>query len=270
MAVRSVSHAFEGHRYGANRPSRPAQLSEASLNVLSGGVDPQKIDEMSHQSAMALLHRVHESQDPELVKRVLTLVDTEGVDIIAELWEKSEPDSLPGIMWRLYLLRSWMRSNSDLLTRFWTIGEPAGGAASAIAGINEYPTPKDIADTADSILSGAFTGDFAVALERASTFTGVISRGMESLALRWTKELPTYVSDDDPSAALRPRTADSSKENGNRDRGERNSEKNSEKNAALRQRRAEIGRLRAACARLSQTSRDFHAGAQLWKQGKLE
>lgn len=256
MTVRSVQHAFEGHRYGARRPARPAQLSEESLNVLSSGVDPQQVDEMSHQSALALLHRVHASANPELVSRVLTLVDREGVDIIAELWAKSEPDSLPGMMWRLYMLRSWMQSGSDTLTRFWNLGEPAEGAASAIAGIDEYPTPTDIAKTADSILSGAFTGDFAVALDRASTFTNVIARGMESLALRWTKQLPSSLADDDPRQALQTQEA-------------RQAEHEARANARVRERMSQITRLRSTAARLEQTSRDFHEGANEWRNGKL-
>ena len=37
------------------------------------------------------------SEDPAVVERVLTLVETVGVDEIAELWSDAEPDSLPGV-----------------------------------------------------------------------------------------------------------------------------------------------------------------------------
>ena len=52
---------------------------------IAGGADPAEINEMCHASAAALLDRVHHTQDAELVERV-TLVDREGVDVIAELW----------------------------------------------------------------------------------------------------------------------------------------------------------------------------------------
>lgn len=68
---------------------------------------------MCHASAAALLDRVHHTQDAELVERVLTLVEREGVDVIAELWSHADPDSLPGILWRLYLLRTWMRRTAN-------------------------------------------------------------------------------------------------------------------------------------------------------------
>ena len=67
----------------ASRPSRPGQLDPAIADQLSGGMDPQQISEMSHVSAASLLDRVHHSTDPAIVKRVLTLVDREGVDVVA-------------------------------------------------------------------------------------------------------------------------------------------------------------------------------------------
>lgn len=100
---------------------------------IAGGADPAQINEMSHASAAALLDRVHHTQDAELVERVLTLVDREGVDVIAELWSSAEPDSLPGILWRLYLLRTWMRKNRESIARLWRAGEPVATTASAIA-----------------------------------------------------------------------------------------------------------------------------------------
>lgn len=145
---------------------------------MAGGMDPEEINEMSHASAQAMLDRVHHTQDPKIVQRVLTLVDREGVDIIAELWSRSEPDSLPGILWRLYLLRTWMRRNQRSLASLYRIAEPEDTAASAIAGVDTPPSAEDIVHTADSILSGAFTGDFAVALERASAFIDVIAKGL--------------------------------------------------------------------------------------------
>lgn len=155
---------------------------------MAGGMDPEEINEMSHASAQAMLDRVHHTQDPQIVERVLTLVDREGVDIIAELWSRSEPDSLPGILWRLYLLRTWMRKNQRSLASLYRIAEPEDTAASAIAGVDTPPTAEDIVHTADSILSGAFTGDFAVALERASAFIDVIARGLAIRAKMLTRQ----------------------------------------------------------------------------------
>ncbi len=179
-SIRSSRTGFVASGTGASRPSRPGQLDPAIADQLSGGMDPQQISEMSHVSAASLLDRVHHSADPAIVKRVLTLVDREGVDVVAELWSDSDPDSLPGILWRLYMLRSWMRRDADGISRLWRLGEPTDTAASAIAGVDQAPEADDIIRTADSILSGAFTGDFAIALERAGAFCDVIARGIKT------------------------------------------------------------------------------------------
>ena len=142
---------------GSPRPARPGQLDQMMADNIAGGADPAEINEMCHASAAALLDRVHHTQDAELVERVLTLVDREGVDVIAELWSHADPDSLPGILWRLYLLRTWMRKNRESIARLWRVGEPVATTASAIAGVDQAPTEDDIARTADSILAGAFT-----------------------------------------------------------------------------------------------------------------
>ena len=112
---------------GSSRPSRPAQLDPAVADGLAGGMDPQALSEMSHLSAAALLDRVRHSEDPAVVERVLTLVETVGVDEIAELWSDAEPDSLPGVLWRLYMLRTWMRSNRDSIAYLWPIHRAGGG-----------------------------------------------------------------------------------------------------------------------------------------------
>lgn len=198
---------------------------------------------MSHASAAALLDRVHHTEDPQVVQRVITLVDTEGVDIIAQLWSNAEPDSLPGIMWRLYLLRTWMRRNREQIARLWRFGEPVATTASAIVGVDETPDAEDIARTADSILSGAFTGDFAVALDRASAFTDVIANGLRVQARRIT--------------VAHRETASS----GITDGDERLAAHDAQTRAA---------RLMHTAANLLTTSRDFREGAHLWRRGRLE
>lgn len=220
---------------GLHRPSRPGQLDQAIVDHLSGGMDPQQISEISHVSAASLLNRVHKTQDSQIVQRVLTLVDREGVDIIAELWSDAEPDSLPGILWRLYTLRTWMRRSSETISELWSLGEPVDTAASAIVGVDRPPVAHDIARTADSILSGAFQGDFAIALDRAGAFCEVISLGIRAQCQQLQRANTDAVGSSSRSA-LATRLARS---------------------------------LHSAQA-LHTTGRDFIHGAQLWRQGSLE
>lgn len=223
---------------GWPRPARPGQLDQAIAEGLASDVDPERLREVAHTTAWALLSNVHRTDDPAIVERVLTLVDREGVDVIAELWSKAEPDSLPGVLWRLYLLRSWMRKQRDTIARLWRLGEPIATSASAIAGVDSAPTEDDIARTADSILTGAFRGDFAVALTRASVFVGIVALGLRVEARNLTQR-----------ANLNPIdfTAEQSK-----------------------RWRTQAAQLLHTAANLNITSKDFKHGAALWRQGKLE
>ncbi len=180
---------------------------------------------------------------PAVVARTLTLVDHEGVDVIAELWSHAEPDSLPGVLWRLYLLRTWMRRQRDAIARLWRLGEPIATSASAIAGVDAAPTEEDIARTADSILAGAFRGDFAVALERASTFVDVVVLGLRVEAKRMTARALAMADTDSPVVG----TTDE-----------------------IHTLRAQAARLLHTAANLQTTARDLRAGAHLWRRGQLE
>lgn len=228
---------------GSPRPARPGQLDQMMADNIAGGADPAQINEMSHASAAALLDRVHHTQDAELVERVLTLVDREGVDVIAELWSSAEPDSLPGILWRLYLLRTWMRKNRESIARLWRAGEPVATTASAIAGVDQAPTEDDIAHIADSILAGAFTGDFAVALERAAAFTDVVALGLRIEARNMIARLKAAEGSDSSDSGI---------------------------SAMEKQVRTKSSRLMHTDGNLFVTAKDFRHGANLWRRGKLE
>ncbi|MBT1162006.1 MULTISPECIES: hypothetical protein [Bifidobacterium] len=242
---------------GSPRPNRPGQLDPAIVAGIAGGADPSVISEISHTSAAALLDRVHHTADPEVVSRVLTLVDHEGIDLIAELWSHAEPDSLPGILWRLYLLRTWMRKQDTAIARLWRLGEPVATAASAIAGVDDAPTEDDIARTADSILAGAFVGDFAVALERAAAFTDVVALGLRVEAKRLNASAKMH----DGRAIATEHDAD------DRPTTDAHAADATARSAHPATRAA---RMLHTASNLMVTSRDFRHGANLWRRGKLE
>ena len=186
-SIHSSRSAFMPSPTGAARPSRPAQMDPAMLAQIEGGTDPQVVNEISHTSAAVLLNRVHKTQSPEIVERVLNLVENEGIEVIADLWSHTEAESLPGMLWRLYLLRMSLRKQREAYAEYWSLGEPEATSASAITGIDDAPTGEDIARLADSI----FTGDFAVALYRASAFTSIIARGMRVYAKKLDEQANT-------------------------------------------------------------------------------
>ena len=80
---------------------RPAEL----FDRLFAAEDPAEVSRVAHSTAHALLSRVREDPDGEIVDRLVAFTDINGIDDIAELWSRSPAKSLPGALWRLYLLQ---------------------------------------------------------------------------------------------------------------------------------------------------------------------
>ena len=202
---------------------------------IAGGADPAQINEMSHASAAALLDRVHHTQDAALVERVPTLVDREGVDVIA-----AERGATPSrIHCRAFcgVCICYVRGCARTGSRLRGCGAWASRLRRPLPRLPESirpPTEEDIAHTADSILAGAFTGDFAVALERAAAFTDVVALGLRIEAKKLTSRGAQSAGDAEKTA------------------------------------RAKASRLLHTAGNLFATAKDFRHGAGLWRRGRLE
>ena len=112
----------------------------------------------------------------------MALADRVGIDTLAALWQDSEPVSLPGALWALYLLRMWFHSSGEEVSRLWQAGEPLAPADAVVAGVAEPGDIDSVRGVADSVLGGVYRGDFAVALERAAAVFRVVAAGRRSLA----------------------------------------------------------------------------------------
>ncbi len=165
---------------GRLRPvKRPSGVFETQL----GGEDPAIVTRIAHDSALALLNRVRASDDPELVTRLAEFADGQGIDALAELWAHAAPRSLPGALWRMYLLRAMIVQDAQLAAMAYERGSVLStGIDAVIAGAAAPTGPEEVRELADAILRGVFSGDFAVALERAAACARVCSVGFVDLA----------------------------------------------------------------------------------------
>jgi hypothetical protein len=152
-------------------------LDMEEAEQIEGDVDPLDIALIAHETALAVVSQVRESQDPELVARLVRLVDDEGIDAVAMMWSKAEPHTLPGALWRIYMLREWVKHSAEAVARSYHHGVHAAQVRHAIAGVEDPPGPEEVQRLADAILSGVFAGDLAVALERAGAFCRVVATG---------------------------------------------------------------------------------------------
>ncbi len=170
-------------------------LDPAAADELPGGYDPALRNDAAHTTAAALVHQGRANTDPEVVARLVSLVETEGLDVVAALWSDSPADTLPGALWRLYVLREWVRRDPETIADRYRLGVAAAPVHDVVAGVADAPGPADVRAVADAVLSGVYTGDLAVALERAASFCQVLATGAAFDA--------DHLDELDPSGAIR-------------------------------------------------------------------
>lgn len=162
---------------------KPTQFSGAKFESMVGGEDPAQISRLAHETAQVLLARVQSSTDEGIVDRLIEFTDLHGIDAIAELWSRASPRSLPGALWRVYLLRALIRQDPDGTALLYQRGtELVATIDQVVAGATIPTGPAEIVTVADEILRGLFRGDFAVALERGAAFCRVAAVGATSVA----------------------------------------------------------------------------------------
>ena len=163
--------------------NKPALFGGNEFEAFRGGEDPAAVVRSAHQSARMLLARARDADDPQVVDRLVTYTDEHGIDALAELWARSSPHSLPGALWRIYLVRVLIRQDPDGVALLFQRGtEVLSTIDPVVAGAPLPAGPDEITDLADRILRGVFDGDFAVALERAAAFCRVAAAGALSIA----------------------------------------------------------------------------------------
>jgi hypothetical protein len=159
------------------RPRRPTLLGKAALETFGGAPDPAALAEAAHATATLLVESGRATTDEAARARLVALVDEVGLDTIADLWAQRPPRSLPGALWRLYVLREWVRRDAVGATHDFAAGRATAPVAHVVAGAAEPPTPEALRTLLDAILHGVFAGDLAVALERAGAFCRVVVAG---------------------------------------------------------------------------------------------
>ena len=162
---------------------KPTLFSGSKFDALEGGDDPARVMRVAHESARELLARARNAGDADVVDRLVRYTDEHGVDALAELWARSGPRTLPGALWRLYLVRLLIHHDPAGVSLLFQRGtEVLPTISPLIAGAPTPAGPHEVTDLADRILRGVFDGDFALALDRAAAFCRVTAAGASSVA----------------------------------------------------------------------------------------
>jgi hypothetical protein len=138
-------------------------MPSGAFDRYASGVDPAVSLQIAHDTATALVRRIRESDDPAVLERLLAYTADHGVGELAELWSAAPAHSLPGALWRLYVIHASIVADESF-------------AAAA------YDTGAALEATADVVVAGApplRPTTFASSLTRFCA-----ARSTETLAMR--------------------------------------------------------------------------------------
>jgi len=158
--------------------SRPVRRPTTAFDNIVGSHDPAEETRIAHATASALLTRVRADESGVSADRLVAFTDEHGIDEIAELWSKAPSRTLPGALWRLYILQLAIHGDPHTAALLYERGRVELSSVDAvIAGAPVPANPDELVALIDTILRGAFRGDFAVALDRAAAFCRVQASG---------------------------------------------------------------------------------------------
>lgn len=162
---------------------KPVRRPSETFDRLFAAEDPAEVSRAAHSTAAALLSRVREERDPGAVDRLVAFTSRHGIDDIAELWSRSPAKTLPGSLWRLYLVQLSIHDDPATAALLYDRGRvELRSSDTVVAGAPVPAGPAEVVELIDTILRGAFQGDFAVALDRAGAFCRVQASGATHLA----------------------------------------------------------------------------------------
>jgi hypothetical protein len=143
----------------------------------SSSLDPARVTEVAHETAAVIVKTGRAAHDPELTSKLISLADDLGLSTIAELWADRPARTLPGALWRLYVLREWVCRDAVGASADYAAGIRFADVPHVVAGVADPAGPVELRKLTDAILTGVFEGDLAIALERASGFCRVVAAG---------------------------------------------------------------------------------------------
>ncbi|MEV8267026.1 DNA-directed RNA polymerase subunit beta [Microbacterium sp. NPDC076911] len=162
---------------------KPVKRPAETFDRLFAAEDPAEVSRVAHSTAHALVARVRAEPDDAVVERLIAFTGEHGIDDVAELWSRSPAKSLPGALWRLYLLQLMIHDDPHSAALLYERGRHAlDSVDSVVAGAPAPAGPAELVALINTILRGLFQGDFAVALERDAAFCRVEAAGSTHLA----------------------------------------------------------------------------------------
>ncbi|MFJ2542820.1 DNA-directed RNA polymerase subunit beta [Microbacterium sp. NPDC087589] len=176
--------------------SRPVRRPTSAFDNIVSTHDPAEETRVAHATASALLTRVRADDSGVSADRLVAFTAEHGIDEIAELWSKAPARTLPGALWRLYLLQLAIHGDPHTAALLYERGRvELTSVDPVVAGAPVPANPDELVTLIDTILRGAFRGDFAVALDRAAAFCRVQASGATHTADDYEPTEPSRASE---------------------------------------------------------------------------
>lgn len=178
-------------------PRRPAMLDAEQAENIPGAEDAASSSEVAHLVAQTLLGIEKESD--ENVQRLRQLLESGGIDTVSELWSTSPASTLPGTLWRLYLVYQWYLRDPQLVNERFQ----QGLAALDIGDIfSREDSDKSVVNLMDKLAAlwqaQTSIAELAPLLDRVSDFLQVLASGVSA---EWIKDSRDELAD---AVTLRP------------------------------------------------------------------
>ena len=126
---------------------KPVMRPSSMFDVAFGSVDPAERSRVAYATASALLNRVRAEADPETVDKLVEFTAVHGIETIAELWAGAGPRSLPGALWRVYLLRLSIRTDPYAASLMFGRGTEACQELPPGVPMSQSPTATTVSST---------------------------------------------------------------------------------------------------------------------------
>lgn len=184
---------------------RPAMLTAQRAADIVGDADPAEHSELAHSTAWALMGVAtaeatgphfadsprREPFDQETMERLREAVRADGVDLVAGTWSRSPAFTLPGALWRLYLLYQWHQLNEPVVEGHYETGVEVLEADAEFSAADsmeaqlaaDMPSLQQVLAAVAATLNGYVDEDgLSVVLEAASRLLRVIAAGVGASA----------------------------------------------------------------------------------------
>lgn len=172
---------------------KPARPGPEAFESMPGGIDPAEKAVIAQRVAHVIVRGPSDADEAALAERILTVADDHGLDLIADLWSSAPADSLPGALWRLYVLRAWVHDHPDQAVREFEAGKSYAPVAEVVAGVPHPPDPSEVGRLVDNVLRGVVGPDLDVALDRAASFAHLVGIGRAELDENASREAARLV-----------------------------------------------------------------------------